>query len=194
MKFKLKLIHNDVIRTLVKVKVTLEQATMAQRGSRCIALLCLQPRCQMGAGGQRHAPAAVPPGKSPVSIVQEAEWASGPVWTGRKDLAPPGFDPGPSSLQRVAVRTELKIKKYVCMYVCVCVYVYIVCSHKLRYTLLGTQFMFSLRIRPVQGGASRPCLLMTTDICCICSVIRWQSCIGMACVRASSLAVGEKQV
>ena len=125
MKFKLKLIHNNVILTLVKVKVTLEQATMAQRGSRCIALLCLQPRCQMGAGGQRHAPAAVPPGKSPVSIVQEAEWASGPVWTGRKDLAPPGFDPGPSSLQRVAVRTELKIKKYVCMYVCVCVCMYI---------------------------------------------------------------------
>ena len=28
----------------VKVKVTLEQATKAQRGSRCIALLFLQPR------------------------------------------------------------------------------------------------------------------------------------------------------
>jgi len=26
-------------------------------------------------------------------IVQEAGWASGPVWTGAKNLAPPGFDP-----------------------------------------------------------------------------------------------------
>ena len=29
----------------VKVNVTLEQATKAQTGSRCIALLFLQPRC-----------------------------------------------------------------------------------------------------------------------------------------------------
>ena len=30
--------------TKIKVKVSLEQATKAQRGSRCIALLFLQPR------------------------------------------------------------------------------------------------------------------------------------------------------
>ena len=48
---------------LVKVKVTLEQATKAQKGSRCIALLFLQPRRQMRVGGQRHAPSALPPGK-----------------------------------------------------------------------------------------------------------------------------------
>ena len=39
--------------------------------------------------GQRHAPAA----PYPVPIVQEAGWASGPVWTGAENLAPPGFDP-----------------------------------------------------------------------------------------------------
>ena len=46
-----------------------------------------------GVGGQRHAPAAFTPGKEPLPIVQEAGWASGPVWTGAKNLAPPGFDP-----------------------------------------------------------------------------------------------------
>ena len=37
------------------------------------------------------------PEKDPVPIVQEAGRASGPVWTGAENLAPPGFDPGPSS-------------------------------------------------------------------------------------------------
>ena len=32
------------------------------------------------------------PGKVPVPIVQEAEWAPGPVWTA-ENLAPLGFDP-----------------------------------------------------------------------------------------------------
>ena len=31
------------------------------------------------------------PGKDPVSIVQEAGWASGPVWIGAKNLAPTGI-------------------------------------------------------------------------------------------------------
>jgi hypothetical protein len=39
----------------------------------------------MGVSSQRHAPGALlPPGKgSPVHIVQEAGWASEPVWTQR---------------------------------------------------------------------------------------------------------------
>jgi hypothetical protein len=49
----------------------------------------------MGVSGQRHAPAALyPQGKGPpVPIVQEAEWASEPVWTKRleeKFLSPAG--------------------------------------------------------------------------------------------------------
>jgi hypothetical protein len=49
----------------------------------------------MGVSGQRHAPAALlPPGKGPlVPIVQEAGWASEPVWTQRleeKSFAPAG--------------------------------------------------------------------------------------------------------
>ena len=43
--------------------------------------------------GQRHAPATPYPRERPVPIVQEAGWASGPVWTGAENLAPPGFDP-----------------------------------------------------------------------------------------------------
>ena len=43
--------------------------------------------------GQHHAPAAFTPGKDPVPIVQEAEWAPDPVWIGAENLAPPGFDP-----------------------------------------------------------------------------------------------------
>ena len=38
--------------------------------------------------GQRHALVALYPGKDPVSIVQEAGWASGPVWTVAENLAP----------------------------------------------------------------------------------------------------------
>jgi hypothetical protein len=44
-----------------------------------------------GVRGQRHAPAAIYPGKNPVPIVQEAGWAPGPVWTGAENLAPTGI-------------------------------------------------------------------------------------------------------
>ena len=44
-----------------------------------------------GVGGQRHAPAAIPPGKDPVPIVQEAGWAPWPVWTGAENLAATGI-------------------------------------------------------------------------------------------------------
>jgi hypothetical protein len=44
----------------------------------------------MGVGGQRHAPAALPPGKD--STVQKARWAPEPVWTGAETSPPPGFD------------------------------------------------------------------------------------------------------
>ena len=51
-----------------------------------------------GVGSQRHASAALSPGKDPVPIVQEAGWAPGPVWTGG-DKAGPYWDSiaGPSS-------------------------------------------------------------------------------------------------
>ena len=45
----------------------------------------------MGVGGQHHAPAAFTPGKDPVPIVQEAGWASEPLWIGAENLAPTGI-------------------------------------------------------------------------------------------------------
>ena len=48
----------------------------------------------MRVGGQRQAPAALPQECYPVSIVREAEWAPGLVWTGADNLFPPSvFDP-----------------------------------------------------------------------------------------------------
>jgi len=40
-----------------------------------------------GVGGQRNAPAALAAGKDPSPIVQEAGWASEPVWAGAENLA-----------------------------------------------------------------------------------------------------------
>ena len=58
--------------------------------------------------GQRHAPAALYPGKDPVPIVKEAGWAPGTVWTGAENLAPPpGFDPRTTQPYPVAIPTEL---------------------------------------------------------------------------------------
>ena len=57
------LIMNNVIFVKVKVKLTPEQATKAQRGNRGIALLS-NFGARWGVGGQRHAPAALPPGKT----------------------------------------------------------------------------------------------------------------------------------
>jgi len=44
-----------------------------------------------GVGGQRHAPAALLPGRDRFPIVQKAEWAPGPIWTGAENLAPTGI-------------------------------------------------------------------------------------------------------
>jgi len=52
--------------------------------------------------GQRHALAAIYPGKNTVPIVQEGGWAPGPVWTGAENLAPSGLDP--RTVQPVASR------------------------------------------------------------------------------------------
>ena len=43
----------------------------------------------MGLAGQRHTPRLLySRERDPVPIVQEAGWASGPVWTGAENLAP----------------------------------------------------------------------------------------------------------
>jgi hypothetical protein len=42
-------------------------------------------------GGQHHAPAALPPGKTRYPLHRRAGWAPGPVWTCAKNLAPTGI-------------------------------------------------------------------------------------------------------
>ena len=44
-----------------------------------------------GVGGQRHAPAALPPVNTRYPTVQEAGWATGPGWTGEENLASTGI-------------------------------------------------------------------------------------------------------
>ena len=41
--------------------------------------------------GSAPRPGRLAPGKDPVPIVQEAGWASEPVWTGAENLAPTGI-------------------------------------------------------------------------------------------------------
>jgi len=58
--------------------------------------------------GQRHATAALYPGKDPVPIVQEAGWAPGPVWTEAENLAPTGIrSPDRPARSSVTIPTEL---------------------------------------------------------------------------------------
>ena len=67
-----------------------------------IAQLFLNLGTRRGECGQHHAPVAFTPGKDPVPIVQEAGWASEPVWIGAENLAPLRFDP--RTFQPVASR------------------------------------------------------------------------------------------
>jgi hypothetical protein len=64
----------------------------------------------MWAGGQRHTPAALVREGHPVTLVREAGWVPGAVWTGAENLAPvPNRDsiPGPPSPKLVDIPTAL---------------------------------------------------------------------------------------
>ena len=93
------------VKVKVKVKFSLEQATKAQRGSRCIALSLTS--ALDGVGGLRHAPAALLPRKRP-STHCVGGWVgprAGLDGCG-KSRRPPGFDP--RTAQPVASRYQLK--------------------------------------------------------------------------------------
>jgi len=80
-----------------KVKCTVVQALrlctgcMAHRGSRGIALPSLEHGTRRGWGVSVTPRLLFTPGKDLVPIVQEAGWATGPVWTGSENLAPAGI-------------------------------------------------------------------------------------------------------
>jgi len=61
-----------------------------------------------GVRGQRHAPAALYPGKNLIPTVQVFGWAPGPVWTGLENLTPTGIrSPDHPARSSVAIPTEL---------------------------------------------------------------------------------------
>ena len=88
--------------------------------------------------GQQHAPAALYHGKDPVPILQEAGWASGPVWTGRKsrlhrDSIPDRPDLS-QSLYRLSypahmLHVGLEIRLAEESVIKICVLIYIISTH-----------------------------------------------------------------
>jgi hypothetical protein len=81
-----------VQKVKVKVKVNLQQAMKAQRGRRCRLYSFFNLSSRWG-GWSTPRPDGFTP-RNPVPVLQEAGWASGPVWTGAENLfPPPGFDP-----------------------------------------------------------------------------------------------------
>jgi len=82
----------------VKVKWSCYRPGVAQRMGRGIALLFHDCGIRRGWVVSSTPWPHFTPGKDPVPIVQEAGWAPGPVWMGRKISSPLGFDPGLSSL------------------------------------------------------------------------------------------------
>ena len=105
----------------------------------------------MGMAGQHQTLAALPPGKEPVTILQEARWAVGPVWTGTENFTT-AVVRSPKSPARSESQYRLSYcgicnPMYVCMYMCVCmcvcmyacvyictyVYVCIICTYVYLY-------------------------------------------------------------
>jgi hypothetical protein len=85
----------------VNVKVTLDQAMKAQRGSRDIALLSLTSALNW-VGGQRHAPAALPPGMTQYALYKRLGGPQGRSGRVLKISPPLEFDP--RTVQLVASR------------------------------------------------------------------------------------------
>jgi len=74
----------------------------AHRGSTGIALLFLDHGTRRGWGVNVTLRPLFTPGKDPVSIVQEAGWATGPVWTDAENLAPTAIRS--RTVQPIAIR------------------------------------------------------------------------------------------
>ena len=109
--------NSECLQPYKEVKYTLVQALRLCTGrtahwwSRGIALPLHNHGTRRGWGVSVTPQPLFTPGKDPVPIVQEAGWASGPVWTGAKNLAPHwDLIPGPCSqlLYRLSYRAHLQ--------------------------------------------------------------------------------------
>jgi len=76
--------------TLVQAR-RLSTGRTAHTGSRGIALLFLDHSTRRGWVVSVMPRPLITPRKDPVPTIQEAGWASGPVWTGAENLAPTGI-------------------------------------------------------------------------------------------------------
>ena len=101
-------------RGKAKVKCTVVQALRlctgrtAHRGSRGIALTFHDNGTRRGWGVSVTPRPFFTPGKDPVTIVQEAGWAPGPVWTGAENLAPTRIrSPDHARSNKYQIRTYL---------------------------------------------------------------------------------------
>ena len=68
-----------------------------------------------GVRGQRHAPAAIYPGKDPISTVQKAGCAPRPVWTGAENLVSTGI-PSPDHPARSQSLYRLSYPAHICLH------------------------------------------------------------------------------
>ena len=75
----------------VKINITLEQTTKAQRGSMGYSSTLPLTSGLDGGEWMTPRPRRFTPRKDPVPIVQEAGWTPGPVWTCEENVAPKGF-------------------------------------------------------------------------------------------------------
>jgi hypothetical protein len=85
----------------VKIRSPYNRPTWAYR-SRVIVLLILNLGARKGVGGQHHAPAALPPGKTRYPLYRRIGGPQGRYGRVRKISSPPGFDP--QTVQTVASR------------------------------------------------------------------------------------------
>jgi hypothetical protein len=88
------------------------QTTTALRERRGIALLCFYISALEGGEGSASRPGRFTPGKDPVTIVQEAGWVPGPVWTCAENLALTGIrSPDRPSLSQSLYRLSYRARE-----------------------------------------------------------------------------------
>ena len=87
-------------------------------------------------------------GKNPVPIVQEAGWATGPVWTGAENLVPSGFDP--RTVQPVASRYTVYATRPTAAYMFIRYSLYLACRDS-AVNQLSTIFEH-VRLKPIDSS------------------------------------------
>ena len=114
--------------------------------------------------GQQHASAALYPRKDPVPTVQEAGWASGPVWTRGKSRPHRNSIPDRPASSSVAIPTELPgphIRKIKIQNICECAHNETIFFFSFTFT---AKFMNTYRHTPYKtlNNMCRPVQLSTS--------------------------------